>query len=76
MTAKGGRDFSVLVNALTEDDDEGNPKVGRFYIQDISRIVKAKKQRDLSLHILKFMREEAFSEKLLKKVKRQKMLQI
>jgi len=68
MTAKGGRDFSVLVNALTENDDEGNPKVGRFYIQDISKIVKAKKQRDLSLHILKFMREEAFSEKLLKKI--------
>ena len=68
MTKKNGKDFSVLVNALTENDSEGNPKFVRFYVQDISEITRIKRQNHLSLFLLKFMQEETLSERLLKEI--------
>jgi len=68
MRKKGGKSLSVVINGLTENDNEGNPRFVRFYIQDVSEIVRAKEQKHLSLRILKLMQGETLSEKLLKEI--------
>ena len=55
MVERSGRNFWVRMNGLTESDDNGNPAAIRFYIRDISEIIRFEKQRNLFLQIAKLL---------------------
>ena len=46
-----GRPLYIRLNGLTENDEKGNPKTVRIYIQDITEIARARRERQLALRL-------------------------
>ncbi len=54
MRRSNGRPLYVRLNGLTESDDKGNPKTARIYIQDITEIARARRERRLALRLAQY----------------------
>jgi len=58
MQRNDGLPLYVQLNGLTESDDKGNPRTVRIYIQDISEIARARKERQLALRLIQHAQNE------------------
>lgn len=61
---KAGQSFWVRINGWSENDDTGNQTSIRFYIKDVSDIVRSERQTGLSLRITRLMQGKLLSESL------------